>query len=138
MADATFCTLKDLEGYEPNILDLAGKSGNVNAELAAARKEIEDRLITRLVISNLEKLGPTVKPRQLRTPAIFKTLEILFRTNTLDDESPYAQKKRDYADRFDSAFGQITVLDLDNDKDGTISEGEENTRLTNYTTLTRT
>ena len=137
MAEATFCSLKDLERYEPDIQQLADKSGNINKQLGGARLEIEGNLITRLIIVNLEKLGPDIKPRQLRTPAIFKTLEMIFRTNSKDDESPYGKKADDYEIKYEKAMSMITVLDLDSDEDGTISEGEENSRLTNYTTVRR-
>lgn len=132
MSHRVFCTIKDLEGYEPNILDLAPKSGNLNDIMAAARKEIEDRLITSRIIENLDKLGDNVMPRQLRTPAIFKALEITFRSNALDEDSPYWRKAQDYKNDFDNAFGRITHLDLDSDEDGTLEENEENVRLTNF------
>ena len=132
-----FCTQEDLEGYEPDILKLA-ETGNFNDVLAAARKEIEDRLITGLIIDNLDKLGDDIQPRQLRTPSIFLTLEMIFRTNTADDESPYAAKEEKYGKKFEAAFSAISVLDLDSDEDGVLEESEQNTRPVNYGRMTRT
>ena len=131
MAEPAFCTIEDLQGYEADITDLSA-SGNLNAEMAAARKEIEDRLITSGVIRDLDKLGPDIKPRQLRTPAIFKTLEMIYTSNTNDDESPYANKADVYGSKFDAAFGAITFLDLDQDEDGSIQESEENSKSMNW------
>ena len=126
MADPAFCTIEDLEGYESDILNLAPSSGNFNVELAAARREIEDRLIIGEVLQDLKKLGPDIKPRQLRLPSIFKTLEIIYRNNKKDDESPYAAKQKDYKDDFDATFGNIQHLDLDQNEDGVIQEAEQN------------
>ncbi len=129
MADPAFCTIEDLQGYESDILNLAPISGHFNVELAAARTEIEDRLIIGGVLEDLKKLGPTIKPRQLRLPSIFKTLEIIYRNNKKDDESPYAAKQKDYKEDFDATFGNIQRLDLDQDEDGIIQEEEQNSGL---------
>ena len=136
MADPTFCTIEDLQGYEPNILDLAEK-GHFNVELAAARLEIQDRLLISRVIENLDMLGANIQPRQLRTPAIFLTLEMIFTTNSNDDESPYTKKANYYGDKFDSVFNNITVLDLDTDGDGTLEDNEQNAVNTNFGRLRR-
>lgn len=124
--DGTFCTIDDLEAREPDIKKLAPDSGHFNIQLKAARTEIEDRLITALIIEDTDKLGPTIKPRQLRLPAIYKTLEMIFETNSTDDESPYAKKAEDYEQRFTTAFSQIKFLDLDTDEDGVLEDGERN------------
>ncbi len=128
MADPTFCTLEDVEAREPNIQQLAPDSGNINVQLAAARKEIEDRLITALILPNLDKLGPDIQPRQLRIPAIYKTLEMIYFINAKDEDSPYFAKYEEYKELFTAAFTSIQVLDLDQDEDGTIQEGEENSK----------
>ena len=125
MADPTFCTIDDLQGYEPDILDLS-PNGNLNVEMAAARKEIEDRLIITGVLLNLDKLGADIQPRQLRLPSIFKTLEMIYRNHKKDDESPYAAKQEDYFNEFNNTFDKITCLDLDQNEDGVIDESEEN------------
>lgn len=138
MADPTFCSLEDIKAREPDIMKLAPDSGHFNVQLAAARQEIEDRLITALIIEDTDKLGPTIQPRQLRLPAIYKTLEMIFSTNALDDESPYRSKADDYQARFDASFAQIKYLDLDSDEDGTIEDGEKNIRRVNSRRMTRT
>lgn len=137
MAERTFCTIEDLEGYESTILDLS-ETGNFNNELTAARKEIEDRLIISLIIEDLDKLGENIQPRQLRTPAIFLTLSMIFQTNAIDDESPYQSKADFYGKRFEAVYGDITVLDLDTDEDGVLEDTEENSHEVNYTRMTRT
>ncbi len=129
MAEPAFCTIEDLQGYEADILNLAPTSGHFNVELAAARREIEDRLIIGQVLDDLDKLGPTVFPRQLRLPSIFKTLEIIYRNNKRDEESPYAGKQQDYEKQFDSVFSAINRLDLDQDEDGIIQENEQNSQI---------
>ena len=128
MADPTFCTLQDVQARESEVLDLAPNSGHINVQLAAARQEIEDRLITSQVLFDLDKLGPTIKPRQLRLPAIYKTLEILFFMNAKDDESPYFRKYEQYVSLFNAAFTSIKVLDLDADEDGTLDDDEKNNK----------
>lgn len=136
MATRVFCTIEDLERYEPNILDLA-ETGNFNNELEGARKEIEDRLITALIVDNLDKLGDDIQPRQLRTPSIFLTLEMIFTANLNDNESPYQGKRDYYSAKFEASFSSITVLDLDSDEDGTLEEGEQNTRSMNHGRIRR-
>ena len=128
MADPTFCTLADLEAREPDIQKLTPESGNFNLVLAEARKEIEDRLIIDIIIENLDKLGPTIKPRQLRPPAIFLSLAMIYRANFKDDESPYAKKSEDYHADYENILSKIKFLDLDTDEDGILEANEENTR----------
>lgn len=128
MADPTFCTLEDVEAREADILELAPDSGNINVQLSAARTEIQDRLIVSLVLTDLDKLGPDIKPLQLRLPAIYKTLEILYLMNMKDEDSPYGIKYEKYKDLFDAAFTSIKVLDLDQDEDGIIQDDEKNSK----------
>jgi hypothetical protein len=128
MADPTFCSIEDLEKREPDIQDLAPDSGNLNDFLAEARKEIEDRLLTSLIVTDLDKLGATVQPRQLRLPAIYKTLSMVYFAAARDEESPYFSKYEEYKSLFDDIFSSIKVLDLDQDEDGTIEENEKNSQ----------
>lgn len=127
MADPTFCTIEDVQAREPSILELSPDSGNINVQLAAARKEIEDRLIISEVLDNLDKLGADIKPRQLRLPAIYKTLEMVYFMNAKDEESPYFAKYTEYKLLFVDSFSSIRRLDLDQDEDGVLEENEENT-----------
>jgi hypothetical protein len=137
MAAATFCSIDDIKIREPDIMKLAPDSGHFNEQLGAARQEIEDRLITSAVITDLDKLGPDIQPRQLRLPAIYKTLEIIFEFNAKDEESPYRKKADDYRDRFDQAYAQIKFLDLDSDEDGTLEDGEKDAIRMNSRTMRR-
>jgi len=125
MAGATFCTLEDVEAREPNIQDLASDSGNINIELAAARQEIEDTLITSGVLRDLDKLGPDIKPRQFRLPAIFKTLEIIYFANAKDEDSPYFVKYKEYELKYQAAMSAITHFDIDSDEDGVLEDDEQ-------------
>lgn len=136
MAERTFCTIEDLEGYEGDILDLS-EIGHFNKEMTAARKEIEDRLIIGRIIEDLDKLGEDIKPRQLRTPSIFLTLEMIFSAATLDEESPYAAKATYYGNKFEAVYSSISVLDLDSNEDGTIQEGEQNIKPLHSTRMRR-
>ena len=126
MAEPVFCTLEDVQAREPDILDLAPISGHINVQLAAARTEIEDRLLTSLVLLDLDKLGPTIEPPQLRLPSIYKTLEIIYCSNFKDEDSPYFVKYEKYRDLFTAAFTSIKTLDLDSDEDGVLEDNEKN------------